>query len=269
MSLSTRVLEGAEPSGHILQLYGSDERVLIKNVSRYLKEGLRLGDALIVIATAAHREAFATHLKLNCAGAEEEGRIVWLDAEETLAQFMADGQPQWARFERTIQSALDKARGHAEHPGVRAYGEMVGVLWKSGQRAAAIRLEKFWNRLLEGAAFRLYCGYPIDVFSAEFRTAGVEAILCAHTHLVPAGEGGEVRWAVQLAMDDILGPEACGAKALVHSRYRFSGAKISSTEAMILSLRETVPAAAEEILERARGYYHSEKRLLRFGKRHH
>jgi hypothetical protein len=32
---------------------------------------------------------------------------------------------------------------------IRAYGEMVDVLWQAGQTAAAIRLEMLWNQLAE------------------------------------------------------------------------------------------------------------------------
>jgi len=45
---------------------------------------------------------------------------------------------------------------------VRAYGEMVDVLWQRGERDAAIRLEEFWNDLARLQTFSLLCAYCID-----------------------------------------------------------------------------------------------------------
>ena len=65
---------------------------------------------------------------------------------------------------------------------VRAFGEMVGLLWVDGQRSAATRLEEYWNELLSGSTLSLFCAYPIDVFNGGSENAGLEAVLCAHTH---------------------------------------------------------------------------------------
>jgi hypothetical protein len=45
------LLTAAEPGEHVVQLYGGDDQRLTRNVSRYLAEGLRRGDGLVVIAT--------------------------------------------------------------------------------------------------------------------------------------------------------------------------------------------------------------------------
>ncbi len=58
MDLLTR----ARPGEHIVQLYGRDDHLLARNASRYLAEGLRRGDGLVVIATPEHTSAIARHL---------------------------------------------------------------------------------------------------------------------------------------------------------------------------------------------------------------
>ena len=51
MASWAELLSGAEPGEHVVQLYGDDDRLLSRNVGRYLAEGLRRGDGLVVIAT--------------------------------------------------------------------------------------------------------------------------------------------------------------------------------------------------------------------------
>ena len=43
---------------------------------------------------------------------------------------------------------------------VRTYGEMVALLWQSGNKEAVISLENLWNELIEKYSFSLYCAYP-------------------------------------------------------------------------------------------------------------
>ena len=45
---------------------------------------------------------------------------------------------------------------------VRAFGEMVALLWSEGNQAAAIRLEELWNELALSQTFCLFCAYSMD-----------------------------------------------------------------------------------------------------------
>jgi hypothetical protein len=258
MSSWDRLLGKVEPQGHLVQLYGADEGLLTRNVSHYLWEGLKRGDGLLVIATPEHSEAFSFQLKELGADAERavrERQLVFLDARETLARFMVGGEPDWDRFESAIGAAMREVRPAANHTGRRAYGEMVGLLWKAGQYSPAIRLEKFWNKLLKSDLFNLFCAYPIDVFGNEFQISAIDALLCAHTHLVPAGTNGELERAINRAMAEILGSKVDGLTQLIKANYRPSWAAIPRAEAVILWLRNNLPDYADEILARARQYY--------------
>src|SRR5580704_10160317 len=93
---SLPVAADSEPPKHRVQFYGRDDDVLAANVSRYLGEGLQRGEGLVAIATAAHIRAFANRLTEDGRSpmrAIHEGRLVFLGAEETLALFMVNGQP--------------------------------------------------------------------------------------------------------------------------------------------------------------------------------
>src|SRR4051812_8732484 len=140
MTPHSQLLDHPKPEEHIVQLYGNDDRLLTRNVTRYLSEGLRRGDGLLVVATAEHRGTLVRQLTEEriYAKAVLEGRLVFLDAETTLNRFLVDGQPDQSRFESIIGEAVEGVRSRAVHSGVRAYGEMVGVLWKAGRYTAAI-----------------------------------------------------------------------------------------------------------------------------------
>jgi hypothetical protein len=187
MSSWRELIRRAEPAEHLVQLYGGDDQLLVGHVVGYLLEGLKRGDGLLVIATPAHREAILRHMGEEDAGTETAirgGRLVLLDASETLDRFMVDGQPDWALFAQTVGDICEALRGRVGEHGLRAFGEMVGLLWMKGQYSAAIRLEEHWNRLLEEHALCLYCAYPIDPLGRDFESSKLHALLGVHTHLL-------------------------------------------------------------------------------------
>jgi hypothetical protein len=255
MTPRAEFLDQPKPEEHFVQLYGRDDRLLTRNVTRYLGEGLRRGDGLLVIATAEHRGSLVRQLtqERTYTRAVLEGRLVFLDAEATLSRFMVDGDPDQTRFERIIGAALGGIRTRAVHGGIRAYGEMVGVLWKAGHFSAAVRLEELWNDLLQSSDVSLFCAYPIDVFSPEFQAASVDALLCAHTHVVPADAALE--GALNRAMDEVLGSRGDGLRRLIQENHRPAWAIIPKPEAIILWLRKNLPGSVDQILARAREYH--------------
>ena len=98
-----------------------------------------------------------------------------------LSQFMVDGMPSSALFKDAIGPVFEKACGRRRDCVVRAYGEMVDVLWKTGQTVAATRLEMLWNDLARSEAFSLLCGYAMGNF---YKDAAVEEICAQHSHVL-------------------------------------------------------------------------------------
>jgi hypothetical protein len=255
MTLCAQLLDNPKAEGHVVQLYGKDDGLLTRNVGRYLSEGLRRGDGLLVIATPEHSGSFARQLREDPAYSKAvlEGRLVFLDAQATLNRFMVNDQPDHERFDTVIGEALRGVQDRAVHTGVRAYGEMVGVLWKAGQYGAAVRLEEFWNGLLESSNISLFCAYPIDVFGEEFQVDTVDQLLCAHTHMLPVDEALET--ALNRAMNDVLGARMFRLRGLIKANYRPSWGAVPKSEAIILWLRNNLPGSSGEILELASQYY--------------
>jgi hypothetical protein len=90
-----------------------------------------------------------------------------LDAEEILGTFIVDHAPVGSLFRRSIGGVIEQTLRGRERTPVRAYGEMVDVLWKQGKTEAAIRVEVLWNNLAESHTFSLLCGYSIGNFYKE------------------------------------------------------------------------------------------------------
>ena len=162
-------------NGHIVQFY-EKESFLSGVVADFIGDGLTDGQPAVVIATAAHRRAFMQELAAR--GVAAEGRVVLLDAEETLALFMADGEPDAHRFRAAVGGVL--------MPQMRAYGEMVDVLWRDGNGDAAIRLEELWNDVIEERKIVLLCAYPISNFRKHSDRERFEKICRNHTDVRPA-----------------------------------------------------------------------------------
>jgi MEDS: MEthanogen/methylotroph, DcmR Sensory domain len=258
MSPWKKLIERPGPHGHLVQLYKADEEHLAKNVSQYLLEGLNAGDGALVIATPEHCDLFSRQLKALGADPDtaiQNRQLKFFDAQDTLAGLMIDGQPNWQRFETVVGAAMSQVRSQGDYKGLRAYGEMVGLLWNTRQFAAAIRLEQFWNRLLGRSSFSLYCAYSIDVFGKDFQVGALDGLLRAHTHLIPAETNGTLESSINRAMEDILGSQSRELKLLIKANFRPSWAVMPAGESMALWLRHNLPDQADKILNHARDLY--------------
>jgi len=175
---------------------------------------------------------------------------------------MVDGQPDWRRFEKAMRAAVREVRPAPGVEGLRAYGEMVAVLWKAHQYGAAIRLEQLWNKLLEQLSFSLYCSYAVDLLGDESELANLETVLCAHTHLIPSSPDDRLEAAIYRAMDKVLGERAGEMQAQIKTSHRVSGTILPSGENTVLWLRRNLPAEADRIVSLAREYYRQQAQTM-------
>jgi hypothetical protein len=174
-------------SDHFVQFYETD-LFLLDSLKGYVAAGLGAGDACIVVATRAHREALEERLKgceLNVAEAMASGQYVSLDAAETLSKFMVDGQPDEGRFQKVVGDILKRAAGEGTRR-VRAFGEMVALLWAESRREAAIRLEELWNNLQKTHSFSLFCAYEMSCFGGEEMAEPFGHVCAGHSSVIPA-----------------------------------------------------------------------------------
>jgi broad specificity phosphatase PhoE len=168
----------------------NDEQTLGRAVAEFLAPGLRERQPAIVIATPEHRALITAQLRerdLNVTQLERDGDLQILDADAVLQRFMVGQDPDPAAFHATVDELIARAcKGRPPCP-VRAYGEMVDVLWKRANPGGAIRLEMLWNRVATQAQFSLLCGYAVGNFYKEVSTGPTFQTVCdQHNHIIPA-----------------------------------------------------------------------------------
>lgn len=180
----------ADDHGHIVQYYETAD-FLSARVSEFMALGLGAGEAAVMIATPAHVALVEAELAGRGVDVDEAvatGALTVLDARETLARISRGGHPDRDRFIDVVGGAISKARPRARYPIVRAFGEMVAVLWAEGQQDAAMELEELWNEMLGHHPFSLMCGYPMGVVSRDGQDA-FRRIASVHTRLMGSESG--------------------------------------------------------------------------------
>jgi hypothetical protein len=150
---------------------------LISSLERHLLAGWSSGGGGIVVARPEHRSLLRERLAVR--KVEESlggGRLVELDAHDTLQLFMRNGSPDRHLFNETIGSLVREVA--AEGP-LHAFGEMVDVLWAQGNAAGALSLEGLWSELQGDVEFSLLCGYA----EANVGANGHAAVSRVHDHI--------------------------------------------------------------------------------------
>jgi len=168
------------PCEHLAQIYDTDNAFL-DTLEGFVADGLRAGESAIVIATPTHLQILEQRLTaagLDVAELRWRDQYVSLDAEETLQLFMKDGWPDEQRFVRLVRGLLACASRDGRK--VRAFGEMVAVMWARGQRAATLHLEHLWHQLCETDNFSLLCAYPRAGFTQD-AASSINEICAAHS----------------------------------------------------------------------------------------
>ena len=163
---------------HVVQFYGHDDE-LAAGVVPYLAEAIDAGGVAIVIATEAHRQAFAAGTDLT---GEAAGRLILLDAAEAMDTLLVDGRLAPHRFDKLI-GELVREIGAAGSP-VHAFGEIVALMWAEGHVRAALELEDLWNGLGREVDFKLYCAYPVAWMGAEGDAEAFPAVCAQHSAVV-------------------------------------------------------------------------------------
>jgi hypothetical protein len=267
---STENLDG----GHVVQFYGHEEE-LADQVASYLRGALQDDGAVVVIATAAHRQAFEgrlTRAGVDLAAAAEDGRYWALDADDTVRALMTDGQPDGDSFDRVIGGLIRRAgQQGAGQQGrrVRAYGEMVARLWDAGLVNAAVQLEEMWDSLGTRYPFSLFCSYPASSVSGEGHLEAFTEVCRLHGSVVggwpvlPAGAGTTRAFAfssdapaaarhfavdvvcrlgaADLADDTALVVTELAANAVVHAQTGFMVNLSAEPDVLRISVRDASP----------------------------
>lgn len=171
------------PYDHVVQIYENDD-ALLDLLSGFVNDGFRHGESVVIIATDLHLQALNTRLAVlgySVTDLVATYQYIPLDADETLSQFMVNDWPDENLFNAAVSDIITRAKGEGRK--VRAFGEMVAVLWAKGQVGATIRLEHLWNKFCESQAFCLFCAYPQSGFTQD-ASESIMHICGAHSKMV-------------------------------------------------------------------------------------
>ena len=252
----TTFLESAPPAEHGVQIY-SELDELARSVGRFLDAGFRAGEPAILIAADGHRHAFVNELERRGRHTDEleaQGLLTWRDADEVLASVMDDDSPSAARFEGAVGGLVDEVARRFPRHTVRAFGEMVDLLVKRGQPAAAIELEELWNGLLETRRLALLCGYELDVFDLETQTSALPEIVRTHTHPRPVADPARLATAVHETLAEVLGRDAA-AWVYLRVAEEIPRTSLPRAQAVLMWLSRHKPGTAKRVLDGARARY--------------
>ena len=179
---------------HVVTFYERDSE-LAETVGSYVADAIYAGGSGVMIATETHRQAFEAELEragIDLAQAFADNALWSLDATQTLASFMPSGRIDAQAFRREI-GAIIRTAVQAGRP-VRAYGEMVALLWDGGDVLGAIELEELWTQLGSELPFSLLCGYRSTSVSGPEHAEALQHICQLHSSVLPApGDAGQLR----------------------------------------------------------------------------
>jgi PAS domain S-box-containing protein len=228
------------PHDHAVQFY-DDDSFLATVVSEFLVRGLSANQPVVIVATPSHRRAFLEGLRghgIDVESARSSGQLTVLDARQTLKKICVDEQPDAQRFRSVIGGVIRRSLTGREGAPVCAYGEMVDLLWKSGNPAGAIKLEELWNELASSYDFSLLCAYNMGNFSSASDAEQFATICNQHTHVIPTEryvQGDDAARLVEIS--------------LLQQRARALESELAHRDVLERDLRDTVAALKDRELE--------------------
>lgn len=179
---------------HLVHFY-EDDAFLVEKLGHYIGSAIKNGNTAIAIATKDHLEQLNKFLLdkdlLDSEGQARCGHFQSVEAEQQLSSFMENGMPVEARFHRNIGNLIQLAT--KRHQGdIFVFGEMVAIVSNlkaavpdMDRYAAAIEIERYFNRLIEHVPFSLMCAYPLSSFPRTSDAEQFKTICDLHSSVLP------------------------------------------------------------------------------------
>jgi hypothetical protein len=131
---------------------------------------------------------------------------------------------------------------------------MVDVLCARGELDAAAALEDLWNALGRSRSFSLLCGYHLDVFDRAAQIGPLPDVCRAHSHVQPAPDAALMTRAVDLALEEVLGPSEAGKIYLLLAP-EIRRQRVPLGQLVLMWVAEHMPVISQRVLAAARARY--------------
>lgn len=252
-----RLLADAAPRDHIVQLY-QDQHFLNRAVCRFAAAALANGEAVILVPTLAHWNAFRPRLEaegVDVEAVQSRGQLTVVDADELLPRFMRDAMPDAPVFLGLAADVIARTRAAGRYPKVRWWGEMVNVLWERGDVAASMNLEDLFDQLAHEHDIAIFCSFLMDNFNGEVHARTLPRLGENHSHLIPVEDYARLERAVADALRETVGSDEARVlegRLLADYPTQFH---MPRPQALLLALRQVIPVVADAVLQRSRTLY--------------
>ena len=108
-------------------------------------------------------------------------QYITLDANEVLSKFLVNNWPDEKLFNDLVTQIISRAKKNDRK--VRAFGEMVALLWEQGLNGATVYLENLWHELHRKESFTIYCAYPKSGFTQDVNHS-IDTICSTHSKII-------------------------------------------------------------------------------------
>ena len=171
------------PCDHLVQVY-ENEKIFLDTLEGFAGTGFLANDSVVIIATSTHLDSLNARLRsqgFDLPALIESDQYIPINAEDLLSIFLVDDQIDEDIFNSFITDLVRRAK--KRNGKVRAFGEMVAILWEKGLSGATMQLENLWNQLHSKDQFTLFCAYPRNGFTKSANDS-IDIICNQHARVI-------------------------------------------------------------------------------------
>ena len=170
-----------------VQFY-NDLAPLMSEMGRILCIALDQGHAAVCIVSEPTRVAFEDQLNkrgIDVAAVRNQGQYVCLDAAETLPKITTNGGPDPIRFAEVIGRLIDRLSD--QYKGVWMYSELAPQMWRAGNQAGGLALEKMWASFADTHPVCLCMAFPVEILSWPIVIEAMQQVVADHLRALAKG----------------------------------------------------------------------------------
>ncbi len=223
-----------------------DDESLAAEVADFIATGIELGDQCLCFVEEHHEDGIKRELHARNR-LDLKGKVEFYNAVQAAEKLCAGGDADPAVFNELVAPRVESAIRRSKTGRARVFGEIVSVLWRSGQEKQAAKAETFWNDLGLRLNITLYCGYRLDMLECR---CDLWEIAESHQTVLADGKMMEFDQSIEKALDHVLGSQAKMVRARIAQESRLRGMPYS--QAALIWLDRHMPLTVPEVLRVAR-----------------